>query len=159
MTKLRVLVLSFPYFTDISNASSYLSLPLSYGWTRYLPSPSFGAYCHSYQLVLGTMKVLCTFSKIWPITIKCLQTLDTPKKNGYNPCIWPTSVDDSINRLWGHIQSLFSLLVFFLVGLFAMSHCELDHQFFIKFFETLDIPLRGSFHSQNSIEVLHLYTL
>jgi hypothetical protein len=45
--------------------------PLSFGWTWYLPSVSFGVYSHSYQLVLGTIKVLFTFSKIWPITIKC----------------------------------------------------------------------------------------
>jgi len=53
----------------------------------------------------------------------------------------------------------FSFGFFFWVGLFAMSHCELDHQFFIKKSETLDIPLSGSFHSQNIIEVLNLYTL
>ncbi len=71
--KVSHLVFGLPY------ASSY-SLPLLFGWTRYLPIASFGSYCHSYQLVLGTIKVLFTFSKIWPITIKCWQTLDTPTK-------------------------------------------------------------------------------
>ncbi len=78
----------------------------------------------------------------------------------YHPCIWPTSVDDSIILVVGaHPKFFFPLLFVFLVGLFAMSHCELDHQFFIKKSESLDIPLRGSFHSQNIVEVLHLYTL
>jgi len=127
MTKLRVLVLSLGFRVCLSH--SHLG--------RHGISPQRHFERIVIPIVLGTIKVLFTFSKLWR-----------------------TSVDDSINWLWGaHPKFIFLLFFFFLVGLFAMSHCESGHQFCIKKSETLDIPLRGSFHSQNIIEVLHLYTL